>query len=249
MKLTAIVLTKDEEKNIGRCLEALRFCDEIIVVDDGSQDSTVKLAKKHGANVYTRQLAGDFASQRNFGLSKASGEWVLFVDADEVVGPKLKAEILHRLKTAKGVSGYKLKRYDRLWGKELKHGEIGAVRLLRLAKKDAGLWARKVHEVWDIKGNIGELSTPLLHYPHQTLGEFIAETNFKSTMHAEANLSEGKRSSLLKVMFWPAGKFLNNYLLKLGFLDGTQGFIVAMVMSFHSFLAWGKLWLLQKKKD
>lgn len=134
-----------------------------------------------------------------------------------------------------------------MWGKELKHGETGNVKLLRLAKRDAGLWVRAIHEIWEIKGRVGELKNPLLHYPHQTLREFIADIDWMSTLHAEENKKEGKRSDLFKIIFYPKLKFIDSWILKLGFLDGTPGFIVAIMMSLHSFLAWSKLWLADKK--
>lgn len=248
MKLSGVVLTKNEEKSIERCIVSLKFCDEVIVVDDGSTDKTVEIAKKLDAKVYKRKLLNNFASQRNFGLEKAKGDWVLFIDADEVVPDKLKSEILSAIESKRNISGYYLKRYDLIWGKMLTHGEVGSVLLLRLAKKGTGKWSRKVHEIWNVHGRLATLKTPLLHYPHQSLDEFIDETNFKSSLHAKANMEEGKNSNLIKVIFWPVGKFVKYYIFKMGFLDGTEGFVDAMVMSFHSFLSWGKLWVLQKKK-
>lgn len=133
-----------------------------------------------------------------------------------------------------------------MWGRELAHGETGNIRLLRLARKDAGRWRRRVHETWDVRGATGELKNLLLHYPHQSLREFIADVDRMSTLHARAHLEAGVRSNLLKIIFWPAGHFFKNWAFKLGFLDGTPGFVVAAVMSFHSFLAWSKLWLSQR---
>ncbi|MBU0569669.1 hypothetical protein KKB40_02710, partial [Patescibacteria group bacterium] len=121
------------------------------------------------------------------------------------------------------------------------------VKLLRLAKKDSGGWVRKVHEVWEMEGRVGELINPLIHYPHKTLKKFVHSMNKHSSLHATANLEEGKRSNLIKILFWPPLKFINNFIFKLGFLDGIHGFLVAMMMSFHSYLSWSKLWLTQRK--
>lgn len=244
--VSAVVLTKNEEKNIRECLETLKWCDEIVVVDDYSDDKTVEIAKKHEAKIFKRRLNNDFASQRNFGLSKAKGDWVLFIDADERVTEVLASEIKNqKSKSKRDVDGFFVRRVDLMWGKELKHGETN-VKLLRLAKKEVGKWRRRVHETWDIKGEVQTLANPLYHYPHKTLAEFLADIDRYSTIHAEENLKEGKRASLVKIILWPKLKFLQNYILKCGFLDGGAGFMSAMMMSLHSYLSWGKLWLLQR---
>ncbi len=248
MNLSAVILTKNENKNIEECIKCLDFCDEIIVVDDNSFDKTREMAKKLGAKVYKRKLGENFATQRNFGLSKTRGKWVLFLDADERVSGDLRNEIVQITNDPLvNYLGFYLKRTDYVWGKKLKHGETGNTKLLRLARRKAGKWRRRVHEVWEIKGGTRELKNPLLHYPHPTLADFTESVNIMSTLHAQANLEEGKKSSLMKIIFWPVGKFVLNYIIKMGLLDGTQGFMVALVMSFHSYLAWSKLWFLQRK--
>lgn len=249
MNISAVVLSRNEEKNIKKCLESLGFCDEVIVIDDNSEDRTIEIAEKLGAKVYKRELKGNFALQRNFGLNKARGKWVLFVDPDERVSKDLRDEIVKIINDSSiNYLGFYMGRTDHIWGKRLKHGETGNIRLLRLARRKAGKWRRRVHEVWQIIGRTGELKKPLLHYPHPTLKEFIASVNKMSGLHAEANFEEGKRSSLFKIIIWPLAKFMQNWIIKGGFLDGIQGFMVALVMSFHSYLAWSKLWMLQKKR-
>ncbi len=184
--ISAVVLAKNEEKNIGACLESLSWCDEIIVVDDNSTDKTQEIARKIGAKVFAHSLNNDFAAQRNYGLEKASEDWVLFVDADERVTSALWYEIMARTNDPiSQYAGFFLKRDDVLWGKELKHGEIGNIKLLRLAKKDAGLWHGKVHETWKIKGTTLLLEKPLLHYPHSTVADFLREINFYTNLRAE----------------------------------------------------------------
>lgn len=246
--ITAIVLTKNEGKNIAKCLATLRFCNEVIVVDEYSTDKTVEIARRYGARIFQRHLKEDFAAQRNFGLSKVKGDWVLFVDSDERVTAALAAEIKKQTAGAPPV-GFYIKRRDFIWDRELKHGEPGNVKLLRLAEKNAGLWKRVVHEVWDVQGKTQTLENPLTHYPHKTLREFLIDVDRYSTMHAKELRGEGIRSNLGKIFIWPAGKFLDNWILKLGFLDGTQGFLVAAMMSLHSFLAWSKLWLMRGNRN
>lgn len=242
MKITVVILTKNEAENIKECINSVKFADEIILIDDNSSDKTINIAKKLGAKVYTRGLNGDFSGQRNFGLKKTKNEWVFFLDADERASKGLATEIS---KLKNGKDGYYITRRDFLWEKELTHGESGDIKLLRLAKKNSGKWMRKVHEIWNISGKTGELKNTIKHFPHPTTREFIAQINRYSSLHSEANIQEGKGSSIFKIIFWPKLKFVKNYVFRLGFLDGTPGFVAAMIMSFNSFLSWSRIWLKQ----
>ncbi len=247
MNLTAVVLTKNEEKNIERCLKSLSFAGEILIVDDYSVDRTLDIAKKFGVKIYKRLLNGDFAQQRNFALSKARFDWVLFIDADEVVPEKTKLEIISKIENPllKEV-GYFVRRDNYFLGKKLKYGEASSVSLLRLGKKGCGVWKRKVHEFWDIKGKVVMLNNRIDHYFCENLSDFIEKINWYSELHTKANQEEGKKSNLFKILFYPVFKFFNGFVLKRGFLDGVSGFVFAFLMSFHSFLSWSKLWLLQR---
>ena len=248
--LSAVVLTKDEEKHIVDCLESISFCDEIIVIDDNSQDRTVEIAKKMGLKSFAHSLNNDFSEQRNFGLSKSSCEWVLFVDADERIPENLKKEITSLISSSGRdikVNGYFLMRQDVLWGKKLEHGEVGNIKLLRLARKDFGRWEGKVHETWNINGKMGSLKNAILHYPHENVSEFLKEINYYTTIRASELHKSSITVSWYDILLYPIGKFILNYFFKLGFLDGIPGLIVAIIMSFHSFLVRGKLWQLQNK--
>jgi len=248
MKISAIVLTKNEEKDIEDCLRSISWCEEIIIVDDYSEDETVEKVQRFKSSkvrIYERRLGDDWAGQRNFGLEKASNQWVLFIDADERVSAALADEIKNLQFTIYNLRGFYLRRKDFLFGKWLRHGETSHVRLLRLAKKNAGGWERRVDEVWKVKGKIGELQNPLLHYPHQTLTEFLESINFFSTLNARAFYEQGVR---VRLWDWlkPLAKFTQNYFFRLGFLDGTAGFVHTVLMSLHSFLVRGKLYLLTR---
>jgi glycosyltransferase involved in cell wall biosynthesis len=244
--ISGVVLTKNEDKNIEDCLKSLSWCDELIVLDDNSTDKTQELAQKMGAKVFVRELDNDFSDQRNFGLEKAKGDWVLFLDADERVSEVLRGEIQSIILDTKN-NGFFIKRHDVWKGKTLTHGEVGSIKLLRLARKGFGSWTRKVHEVWNIKEPVANLKHPILHYPHQTVSEFVESIDKYSTLHAEEKLKNKETSNLFRIIFYPIFKFIQNYLLRLGFLDGTQGFLYAALMSFHSYLSWSKLWLKQRK--
>jgi len=242
--ISAVVLTKNEEKNIVDCLESLSWCDEIIIVDDDSEDRTAEISKKFSAKVFIRNLNSDFSKQRNYGLEKANGDWILFIDADERVSKKLKEEIESKIKNDKS-SGYLIKRTDTIWGRKLKYGETGNIVLLRLARKNNGKWEGKVHEEWKIEGKIDILKSHLDHYPHPTISEFLKDINYYTDLRAKELFEKGVRSDFISILFYPVTKFLSNYFLKLGLLDGLQGLVFAIMMSFHSFLVRGKLWILQ----
>lgn len=244
MSISAIVITKNEEEKIIDCLRGLSWCDEIVVVDDNSEDKTRVLAKKFGARVFRHEMV-DFASQRNFGLKRAKGEWALFVDADEVVTPELALEIRVVAKNSQ-TSGYLIKRQDIFMGKEMHGGEWADKYLLRFAR--GGAWKRKVHEKWQVGGRITKLHAPLLHSPSPSLKNFIDKINKYSLLHAQSNSEEGKKASLIKIVFMPMAKFFYNFIVKRGYKDGVYGFVYSALMSFHSFLAWSKLWAKEQPK-
>lgn len=244
--ISAVVLTHNDEKILARCLESLRWCEEVVVVDDSSGDGTAELAKKLGAKVFNRKLNDDFGAQRNFGLSKAKGEWVLFVDSDEVVTKELATEIKKAINNKQSaITSYFMRRKDYFLGRWLAYGETANVKLLRLARKDAGKWVRPVHEVWQVKEPVDELVHPLLHRPHPNVAQFLDEINRYSTLSAHYLYSQGVKVSWWQIIAYPKIKFFQNYFWRMGFLDGTAGAIVALMMSFHSFLTRAKLLLLR----
>lgn len=247
-EISAVILSKNEEDCIGYCLSSLTFCNEIIVVDDFSRDNTEDIAKEYGAKIYKRTLQNDFSKQRNFGLEKAKHEWVLFVDADEIVSEELACEIKEAV-LKKDIAAYSLERQDTFLGKKLKYGDVGKRRFVRLGQKTKGKWRRRVHEVWDVEGKIGQLVSPLLHYPHASLFRFISSIHKYSHLHAISNKIEGKKSSIFRIVFTPATKFVYNFFVRQGFRDGVHGFVHAMMMSIHSFLAWSEMYFIQKNEE
>lgn len=245
--ITVVILAKNEEKNLDRCLSGLGWCSEIIVIDDFSTDKTKEITEGYKAKVIQRKLNGDFASQRNFGLKQVMGEWVLFIDADEEVTEELKEEISKTIKATKSVNGFYFKRKDNFLLRWLIHGETAGVRLLRLARKGTGEWQGKIDEVWKIRGKTETLANPLLHYSHPDLTQFLKNINERSSLNARRFYDEEKRVSFFD-WFKPFLKFIQNYILRLGFLDGVYGFVFATLMSLHSFLVRGKLYLIWKKE-
>ncbi len=248
MGISAVILARNNEDTLAATIASVKFCDETLVIDDASTDKTSAIAEKSGAILHTHDLGSDFAAQRNVGLSKAKGEWVLFIDSDEVVSKELAREI-QEVEQKVDVNGFYLKRQDMLWGSPLRHGETQSVRLLRLAKKGKGQWQRPVHEVWNITGVVGTLQHPITHTPHPNVAHFLDDINVYSTINAEYLFKEGARVSWWQIVACPVGKFFQNYILRLGCLDGMPGITVALMMSFHSFLTRAKLWQLQQNRD
>ena len=259
MKISAVVLTKNEEKNIGRCLKSLDFCDEIIIVDDYSTDNTKnQISKikdqndKLNIKIFEKHLNNDFAEQRNFGMKKTNNDWVLFIDADEEVTKELTGEIVKLLNSyIVKENAFYLRRRDYFWNQELKFGEVRQIRqmgLIRLIKKNSGIWMGTVHEVFHTAKNVSRLNSFLNHYPHQTLKEFINDINKYSSIRVEELFNKGIKTNIFEIIFFPIGKFINNYFFNLGFFDGPAGFTYAFMMSFHSFLVRAKLYQLTNKK-
>lgn len=248
--ISSVVLTKNEEKNIDKCLKTLRWCDEIIVIDDNSTDETVEIAKKYNAHIYLHNLNSDFAAQRNYGLSKAKGEWVLFVDADERISNSLAYEISAVIKSedCNCYRGFYVKRFDCIWGKQLRYGE-NSISLLRLAKRGFGHWGGLVHEQWKINGKVGKLKNPILHYPHQLLEQFLIDINFYTDIRANELRNKKVSVNILSIALYPFSKFFIDYFIKKGFMDGIAGLVFAITMSLHSFLVRAKLWLENTKKQ
>jgi len=251
--ITAVILTKNNENGIEATLQSVSWADDIVIVDDYSTDNTLVRVKKYTQRIFQRHLADDFSAQRNFGLEKAKHQWVLFIDSDEVVSEELQHEIQETISRKgtgeRGVNGYFIKREDMFFGRTLTHGETGNIKLLRLAKKDSGIWKRPVHEYWDIHGKTDTLSYPLVHHSHTNVAQFISDINQYSTMNARFFYMQGVRANLFTIIAYPLGKFIQNYFLRLGFLDGTPGVVMATMMSFHSFLTRAKLYLLRNNQN
>jgi glycosyltransferase involved in cell wall biosynthesis len=248
--ISVVILTRNEEQNIQKCLESVKWCDEIIIIDDASSDNTIEIAKKYKVAIYRNPLNGNFSAQRNFGLTKTKNDWILFVDSDEVVSDALAYEISNAIglrgQNLKNFNGFCIRREDFMWGKRLKHGESN-IKILRLGRKGAGSWRGMAHEIWDIKEPVGTLFNPMLHFPHKNLVEFLREINFYTDIRARELKEKKSKVSFWSILIYPLGKFMIDYIFKKGFMDGIHGLVFAIAMSFHSLLVRGKLWLINNK--
>lgn len=249
--LTAVILTRNEQETITTAISSVAFCDEILVIDDGSTDETIDRARASGAQVIEHELNGDFAQQRTFGMQQARNYWVLFLDADEEVSPALAEEIQSHIGTSTAEDSsqsnhaFRIPRVDLWCNRTLRHGELataarsGFVRLID--RRGSGLWQGSVHETYRTDGPVGQLTQHLVHRPHQTVAAFLASVNHYSTLRAQELYSQHHRFTLFEALAFPLGKFLATYVWQMGFRDGTPGFIYSFMMSFHSFLVRAKL--------
>jgi len=244
--ITAVVITKNEERNINRCLASLGFCDEIIVVDSFSTDSTVEVAKNFTDRVYQVEWRG-YVGQKNYGVGMANFNWILSLDADEEVSEDLKNEILILLGKNPSHSAFSVPRKTIHSGQWIKHGGWYPNRLVRLFDKNRGSWVGgSVHEYWDSQGGVGELKNDLIHYSFENIFDQVERNNLYSTLGARALNEKKLQFSIWHLIFKPIFKFFETYILKCGFLDGYLGFIIAVSAAYSVFLKWAKLWELSK---
>ncbi len=240
--LSAIVITRNEAANIGACLDSVAFCDERIVVDCGSSDGTVDIAKAKGARVEFHEWRG-FGPQKNYALSLATGTWVLSIDADERATPELAGAIKAALADA-SADGWELPRRSSFCGREMRHSGWSPDYVLRLfrrgkAKFDDAL----VHERVICDGPVKRLDQPLLHYPVLRLEDALSRMDRYSTASAEALVASGRKVSFLAGIGHGIFSFLRAYVLRLGFLDGAEGFLLAVANAEGSYYRYMKAWL------
>lgn len=241
-KVSVIIITYNEEKNIGRCLSSIDWVDEIVVVDSQSTDDTKKVASEFTQKVFDITWEG-FGKAKDFAKDEASHQWILSVDADEVVPEDLKEEIQKITKSEDSFNGYYIPRKSNFLGKWIKHGGWYPDYVLRLFKKDkAGFNHSMVHEKVEVNGRIGYLRNALLHYTDPNFDHYLEKLNRYTSLGAEELFKKGKRTKLFDVMFRPLAVFLKMYFVKRGFLDGLSGFILAVSSAFHVFSKYVKLW-------
>lgn len=229
MKISVAIISKSEEIDI-LVLQSVSFADEIIIIVDAPTKKSKKLGK---ILYYYRPLQNDFASQRNFALEKAKNDWVLYIDDDEYVSSELEREIT-AIDSKSKFAGFMIRRIDVCFHQPILHGETGKTMILRLAKKKSGKFIRSVHENWKIKGVVGELQAPLYHIKDTLVSGFIGRMAQYSDIDSDILTKENKPFTFWRLLLNPKGKFINNYFLKAGFMDGTVGLFQAMLMSIQS---------------
>jgi glycosyltransferase involved in cell wall biosynthesis len=247
-RISAIVITKNEAENIRECLASLQWVDEIVVVDAESTDDTTSQAKAFTGKVFVRRWEG-YSAAKNFALSQCTNEWVLWIDADERVTPELREEILMTLAGNRDANGFEIPRLANFLGKWICHGGWYPGYVLRLFRRTAGRFNdRQVHEGVLVEGRIGRLNNHLLHYTDRSLQHYFEKFNRYTSLAAEELHRKGRRFYLWDLLLRPAWFFFRMYVLKTGFLDGLQGFILASLSAAYVFAKYAKLWETQKSR-
>lgn len=225
-KLSVIIITKNEAENIRACLESVAWADEIVVVDSGSTDATVKICQQLGAKVHVHDWTG-FGMQKNRALSYATHEWVFSIDADERVTPELQAQLINAMES-ESEDGFYVPRLSQFCGKFIRHCGWYPDYVLRLFKKSAGRFSDDmVHERVILKGNAGRLSSPLLHYSYLNEADVRRKTEQYARAGAMQMLKNGKTATLADAPLRAGWAFIRTYIMRLGLLDGVAGFNIA----------------------
>ena len=247
--VSATVICKDDARNIDACLASLSWCDEIVVVDSGSTDGTVELARKHTAKVLHNPWPG-YVAQKNFALEQATGDWVFSLDADERCTPELRALLEKELPAADGVAGFAVRRHVKYLGRWIDHGGWYPDWKLRIVRRGKARWGgTDPHDRLEADGPVKRLAADIHHFTYRDFAQHIRTLNHFSDVVAAGYVKEGRKPSLFQALFHPPWKFFESYVLRLGFLDGFPGFVVAAGTAFYVFARYVKLWESGLPKD
>ncbi len=245
--LSVIIITKNETHNIRQCLESVKWADEIIVFDSGSEDNTLAICREYTDKIYETDWPG-FGPQKNRALQKAAGDWVFSIDADEWVSESLRQAICSAIANSNAIA-YQMPRRNSYCGHIIRYGDVGKDIVTRLFRRGYGEFSNDlVHERVIINGDIKTLLEPLHHNSYHSLEDLLERMNTYTTLSATMRHKKGKKSSLSKAIAHSFWAFIKAYFLRLGFLDGRIGFIVAVSSAESSYYRYAKLMLLNQKK-
>ncbi len=250
LSLSVVIITCNEEANLSRTLASVTWADEIIVLDSGSTDRTREVAESASAKFFVESWKG-FAAQKNSALAKASGDWVLSLDADEEVEPALAGEIRAVVSADPSVAGFWVPRKNFFLGRWMKHGGFYPDRKLRLFRRGAGQFeGRLVHEDLQLNGTSAQLHRHLLHHAYPTLSDYIEHMNRYSSLGAEVTNARRPRGfSFLDIVLRPKLTFFYNYVLRAGFLDGREGLLLHLYHAGYVSWKYAKAWELGRKQS
>lgn len=243
IKITATVITFNEERDLPDALESLSWADEIVVVDSESTDRTVEIARGFTDRIFVRLWPG-YAAQKSFAAEQASNDWIFNLDADERVSSELAAEITRLKQTADPtVAGFEMPRKTFYLGRWIKHSGWYPDHKLRLYHRERARWRGDfVHESVEARGNVERLKGAILHYTVHSASEHHQRLDRYTTLAAEELLSRGRRAGALALLTSPVSAFVRSYIIKLGFLDGIPGLAIAFFAAHYTFLKHLKLW-------
>ena len=245
IRITAVVLTRNEEETISRCLARLSWADEMLVVDSLSSDRTVELAEAAGARVLTHPFR-DFSDQTNWAYAQASGDWIFQIDADEFVSPRLRNSVLATVGGNPEYEIYSVLRDSYVFGRRLRSSSWSGEWIPRLFRRGSVTFAGEVHQDPQIGDrNVGRLDGVLIHYTYRSTAKYFEKFQLYSTLWAEKAYSRGRRTGVFKAGFSSVWRFLHDYCIRGGIRDGKIGFVLAVLSGMHTFIRHTKLWGLQ----
>lgn len=247
-KLSAVIITYNEARNIKRCIASLHdVADEIVVVDSFSTDATPSICKGFGVQFHQREWKG-YSKQKNYGNGLASNDWILSIDADEALSDELRDAILKEKAPGKGWN-YSFNRRTNYCGKWIKHCGWYPDTKIRMFNRTEDDWSGDVHEVLSVDtSTVKKLKGDLLHYSYHSISDHVQRTDKYSSLGAMELFAKGKKASMFKVLFNPWFKFNRMYFLQLGVLDGVEGLVISMITAYGTFLKYAKLLFLQRQK-
>lgn len=248
-KLTVIILTYNEERHIEECIKSAKLADEILVVDSGSIDKTVFIAKEAGARIVNHPMNEGFAAQRNFALEQSTNTWVMFLDADERITPLLAEEITAALAAPGDIVAFKIPRRNHFMGTEIKHCGWYPDYNFRLMKKGKVRYSGLVHEHVLFDGNTRKLKQPFLHFTYTSVEQYLEKLNKYTSLSALDMRKRGKKARVTDIILRPPITFLKMFTLRKGILDGLEGFTICLLSSFYVFIKYTKLFYLQRSDD
>ncbi len=249
MRISAVIITKNEERNIARCLHAIRWVDEIIIVDSQSTDRTVEIARSYGAKIHSPEWMG-YGPTKQYGVEQAEGDWILSLDADEVVSPELAAEIRDVCASDTPCAGYRVPRLTGFLGSWIYHSQWYPDYVVRLFRRGKGRFSDSaVHEHVELEGALGSLKNTLLHYSYPDLKTFHAKGDRYAELSAREMYDRGRNAGRLAVWFRAIGTFYRHFILRGGFLDGWEGWYIAMLSSRRNFQKYSTLRALHKSNS
>jgi glycosyltransferase involved in cell wall biosynthesis len=240
MKISATIVTLNEERHIARAIESLRCVDEVLVVDSGSTDRTREIAARLGARVIEEPWRG-FAAQKNFASERAANDWILSLDADEAVTEELEAEILALKKDGPQFDGYSMPRLAQYLGRWILHGGWYPDRKIRLFHRRRAAWQGEyVHESVRVEGRVGEFGGRLHHFTCDSLSAHMRTLDHYTTLAAQELRARNTEVPVRRLLVDPAWTFVRTYLIRRGFLDGPQGLAIAWMAALYTFLKYAK---------
>lgn len=240
IKISAAIITHNEERNIARVIESLRCCDEILVLDSGSNDRTVEVATNLGARVIEASWHG-YAAQKNIAAELAANDWILALDADESLSEALEAEIWHIKKYGPEYDGYTVPRLAQYLGRWILHSGWHPDRKVRLFDRRKAKWVGEfVHESVVVNGSVGQLKSSLLHFTCNSLSEHLRSMDSYTTLAAQEIVARGRPVTFSLLLFDPMWTFFRTYIIKLGYLDGVEGLAIAYMAALYNFVKYAK---------